>query len=181
MVDAEKRYSAIEKLVLSLIISARKLRPYFQAHTIVIVINLPLRQILYKLDMSERLLRWSLELREFDIISKPRSAVKDQAIADFIAEFVNDSGGDRIPGCPSKKTPTAEEEHVREIYVNSSSNSHGSGARIIIFDPGKMKLCYALQFGFKVEYEAIIAGLRMSKVLGAKKVHIKSNSQMVVS
>lgn len=64
--------------------------------------------------------------------------------------------------------------------MDGSSNSHGSGARIIIFDPGKMKLCYALQFGFKAEYEAIIARLRMSKVLGAKKVHIKSDSQLVV-
>lgn len=123
--------------------------------------------------MFGRLFRWSLELSEFDMISKPCSAVKAQAIADFSAEFANDSGGDGIPGCPSETTPTAEEEQVREIYVDGSSNSYGSGVRIIIFDPGKMKLCYALQFGFKAEYEAIIAGLRMSKVLGAKKVHQK--------
>ena len=49
-----------------------------------------------------------------------------------------------------------------------------------------MKICYALQFGFKAsnneaEYEAIIAGLRMSKALGAKKVHIKSDFQLMVS
>ena len=76
MVDAEKRYSATEKLILALIISARKLRSHFQAYTIAVVTNLPLRQILQKLDMSRRLLRWSLELSEFDIIFKPRSAIK---------------------------------------------------------------------------------------------------------
>ena len=91
--------------------------------------------------MSGRLLRWSLELSEFDIISKLRSTVKAQAIADFITEFANDFGGDGIPGCPSETTLAVEEEHVREIYVDGSSNSYGSGARIIIFDPGKMKLC----------------------------------------
>ena len=69
--------------------------------------------------------------------------------------------------------------------MDSSSNSHGSGAGVIIIDPNKVKLCYALQFEFKAsnnkaEYEAIIAGLKMSKALGAKMVHIKSNSQLVV-
>ena len=57
---------------------------------------------------------------------------------------------------------------------------------VIIIDPNKVKICYALQFGFKAshneaEYEAIIAGLRMSKALRAKRVHIKSDSQLVVS
>ena len=45
--------------------------------------------------MSGSLLRWSLELSEFEIIFKPHSAIKAQAIADFIAEFTNDSGGTR--------------------------------------------------------------------------------------
>ena len=70
--------------------------------------------------------------------------------------------------------------------MDDSSNSHGSGAGVIIIDPNKVKICYALQFGFKAsnneaEYEAIIAGLRMSKALGAKRVHVKSDSQLVVS
>lgn len=42
------------------------------------------------------------------------------------------------------------------------------------------------EFGFKAlnneaEYEFIIVGLRMSKALGAKRDHIKSDSQLVVS
>ena len=57
MVDAEKGYPATKKLVLALIISARKLWLYFQAHSIAVVTNLPLRKILQKLDISERLLR----------------------------------------------------------------------------------------------------------------------------
>ena len=74
--------------------------------------------------MSGRLLRWSLELSEFDIIFKPCSAIKAQAIADFIAEFANDSGGEEIPGYPGETTSAIEEEHVWEIYVDGSSNSH---------------------------------------------------------
>lgn len=47
-------------------------------------------------------------------------------------------------------------------------------------------ICYALQFRFKASnneaaYEAIIVGLKISKALGAKKVHIKSDSKLAVS
>ncbi|XP_024046513.1 uncharacterized protein LOC112100880 [Citrus clementina] len=186
MVDAEKRYPTSDKIVLALVVAVKKLRPYFQAHTIAVVANLPLRQILQKLDMSVRLLRWSFELSEFDINFKPRSTIKAQAIADFIAEFANDSYGEGNLRYLSD-TPFADEGgYVWEIYVDNSSNSHGSGAGIIIIDSNKVKICYVLQFGFKAsnneaEYEAIIAELRMSKALRTKIVHIKSDSQLVVS
>ena len=37
--------------------------------------------------MSERLTKWAIELGEFDIKFMPRTAIKGQAIADFMAEF----------------------------------------------------------------------------------------------
>ena len=40
--DAETRYSNIEKLALALVMSARKLRPYFQAHSIIVLTNHPI-------------------------------------------------------------------------------------------------------------------------------------------
>ncbi|KAM1720355.1 hypothetical protein ACFX12_022039 [Malus domestica] len=50
--DAETRYSNIEKLALALVMSARKLRPYFQAHSIIMLTNHHLRQILQSPDTS---------------------------------------------------------------------------------------------------------------------------------
>ncbi|KAM2262967.1 hypothetical protein ACFXTI_044344 [Malus domestica] len=44
--DAETRYSNIKKLALALVMSARKLRPYFQAHSIIVLTNHHLRHIL---------------------------------------------------------------------------------------------------------------------------------------
>ncbi|KAM1255885.1 hypothetical protein ACFX2G_030672 [Malus domestica] len=44
--DAETRYSNIEKLALALVMSARKLHPYFQAYFIIMLTNHPLRHIL---------------------------------------------------------------------------------------------------------------------------------------
>ncbi|KAK3008933.1 hypothetical protein RJ639_014865 [Escallonia herrerae] len=40
--DVETRYPRIEKVALALVISARKLRPYFQSHTVVVLTDQPL-------------------------------------------------------------------------------------------------------------------------------------------
>ncbi|KAM1257939.1 hypothetical protein ACFX2J_037436 [Malus domestica] len=55
--DAETRYSNIEKLALALVMSARKLRPYFQAHSIIVLTNHHIRQILQSLDTSGRMIK----------------------------------------------------------------------------------------------------------------------------
>ncbi|KAL5548054.1 hypothetical protein UlMin_003285 [Ulmus minor] len=85
--DAEMRYPEIEKLALALMVAAQKLRPYFQAHTIIVPTKFPLKQVFQKPDASGRLAKWSIELGKFDIQFKPRTAIKGQALADFIVEF----------------------------------------------------------------------------------------------
>ncbi|XP_071918790.1 uncharacterized protein [Coffea arabica] len=83
---SEARYTPAEKLVLALVHAARKLRPYFQAHSIVVMIDQPLRQILTKPEVSSRMTKWAVELAEHDIGYQPRTAIKTQALADFLAE-----------------------------------------------------------------------------------------------
>ena len=79
----------MEKLVLALVITVRRLRPYFQAHTIEIPIEHPMKQILHKPETSGRLVKWAMELSEFDIRYEPRTAIKGQVLADFIMEFTS--------------------------------------------------------------------------------------------
>ena len=40
---AEERYPPMEKLAFALVTTARKLKPYFQAHTVVVLTDRPLR------------------------------------------------------------------------------------------------------------------------------------------
>ncbi|XP_077215791.1 uncharacterized protein LOC143850422 [Tasmannia lanceolata] len=76
--DAEIRYQRIEKLAYALVVAARKLRPYFQAHTIKVLTDQPLRQILHRPDTSGRLVKWAVELSEFDIrFGIPRVLITD--------------------------------------------------------------------------------------------------------
>ncbi|KAI5345569.1 hypothetical protein L3X38_013446 [Prunus dulcis] len=84
---AELRYPPLEQLALALVVSARRLRPYFQAHGIKVLTNQPLRQVLQKPEISGRLIKWAIELGEFDIQFVPRPAEKGQAVADFISEL----------------------------------------------------------------------------------------------
>jgi hypothetical protein len=53
---AEERYPPMEKLAFALVTAARKLRPYFQAHTIVLLANHPLRKAMNKPDAAGRLI-----------------------------------------------------------------------------------------------------------------------------
>ena len=75
----------MEKPILALVTAARKLRPYFQAHTIEVPTEYPMMQVLHKPETSRRLMKWALELSEFDIRYKPKRAIK--GLADFFMEF----------------------------------------------------------------------------------------------
>ena len=54
---AEERYPRMEKLILALVTAARKLRPYFQAHTIEVPTEYPMKQVLHKPEVSGRLMK----------------------------------------------------------------------------------------------------------------------------
>ena len=45
---AEERYPKMEKLILALVTTSRKLRPYYQVHTIEVPIEYPMKQVLHK-------------------------------------------------------------------------------------------------------------------------------------
>ncbi|KAL5573490.1 hypothetical protein UlMin_023087 [Ulmus minor] len=158
---------------------ARKLRPYFQAHTVIIPTKFPLKQVFQKPEASGRLAKWSIELGEFDIQFKPRTAIKGQALADFIAEFTY------TPEMLEKLT-TQTQNSQWKLYVDGSSTETSSGAGIILVSPDGVKLSCAVRFKFKAtnnqaEYEALLSGLRLAKKVSARHLTIYSDSQLVVS
>ena len=83
----EMRYQALKKAALTVVFSARRLRHYFQSFTVVVMTNLLIRKVLQKLDVAERMVRWAVELSEFDAQYEPRGSIKGQAYADFVVEL----------------------------------------------------------------------------------------------
>ena len=67
-----------------------------QAHTVIFPTKYPLKQALQKANASGRLSRWVVELAEFDIHYRPRTAIKGQVVADFLAEFIYDPQPDGL-------------------------------------------------------------------------------------
>ena len=82
----------MEKLAFALITAARKLKPYFQAHTIIVLTDQPLKRAMSSPEAAGRMALWAIELSEFDIQYRPRTAMKGQAVVDFVAEYTQLEG-----------------------------------------------------------------------------------------
>ena len=89
---AEERYPRMEKLAFVLVTAARKLKPYFQAYTIIVLTNQPLRRAMSNPEAAGRMALWAIELSEFDIQYRPQTVMKGQAVADFVAKYTQSEG-----------------------------------------------------------------------------------------
>ena len=77
----------MEKLAFALVTATRKLKPYFQAHTIIVLTDQPLKRAMSSPEAVGRMALWAIELSEFDIQYRLRTAIKGQVVADFIAKY----------------------------------------------------------------------------------------------
>ena len=166
----------MEKLAFALVTTARKLRPYFQAHTIVLLTNHPLRKAMNKPDAAGRLIQWSIELSELDIDYRPRTAIKAQALADFIAEFTS-----------KDDEPTEDVKHTSRwtMNIDGSSTKDSGGIGVVLKSPESDTIKQAVRLQYptttnEAEYEALLTGLKMAKTLGATELDMLSDSQLVV-
>ena len=124
---AEERYPRMEKLILALVIATRKLRPYFQAHTIEVPTEYPMKQVLHKPETSGRLMKWAIELSEFNIIYRPKTAIKEQVLANFVMEFTSAE--------PLKDAQTTTDLSTWKLSVDGASNTQRSEVGLILTSP----------------------------------------------
>ena len=75
-----------------------KLPHYFQSNTVVVLTQLPLRSLLRSADYTERIAKWGLILRAFDIKYMPRTSIKGQVLVDLVAEFAEPSLKEMVKG-----------------------------------------------------------------------------------
>jgi hypothetical protein len=75
------------KLAYALLITARKLSHYFQAHWIEVHTSPTLGEVLNNREATGKIAKWANELSKYDIIYKPWMAIKAQALSDFVAKW----------------------------------------------------------------------------------------------
>ncbi|RVW26184.1 hypothetical protein CK203_107515 [Vitis vinifera] len=138
LADVETRYSKMELTALALRSAAQKLRPYFQAHPVIVLTDQPLRSILHKPDLTGRMLQWAIELSEFGIEFQPRLSKKGQVMADFVLEYSRR---------PNQHHESSEQEWWT-LRVDGASRSSGSGVGLVLQSPTGEHLEQAIRLGF---------------------------------
>ena len=172
LTDAETKYSQLERAALALQTTSQKLHPYFQAHPVVVLTDLPLQGTIHKPYMSGRMAHWAMELSEYGIQYKPRLSKKEQVLADFIAEI-------RQPDtCPDKTGWLT-------LFVDGASRQTGARIGLQLTSPIGERIKQAVRLGFSAtnnesEYEAMIAGLELALVKGDDSLSVQNDSQLVV-
>jgi hypothetical protein len=76
LVGSKKYYSEMEKICYAIVMSARKLWHYFEAHRVRVLTNQPLNDIFGNRDCSSRIGKWAMELSEHVVDFEKRSAIK---------------------------------------------------------------------------------------------------------
>ena len=120
------------------------------------------------------MIQWAIELSQFDIKYHPRTAIKAQALANFITEFT----------IPDEEEATNKVEKWT-IKTDSSSVRKRGGVGVIIITPEGETLKYGIQLAFlatnnEADYEEVLTRLRVGKALKAKNLLLQSDSKLVV-
>jgi hypothetical protein len=129
--ESKARYQPVQKLLYAVLITSRKLRHYFQEYSISVVTDYPLGDILRNQDATGRISKLAVELGALNINFKPRTAIKSQALVDFVAEWREN----QLP------TPTERPEHW-VMYFDGSLKLEGAGAGVLLISPTSEQLKY---------------------------------------
>ncbi|XP_074314552.1 uncharacterized protein LOC141649771 [Silene latifolia] len=138
-----------------------------------------------KPELSGRMAKWSVHLSGYDLKFEPRTAMKSQALADFVSDFVSAKTRTRA----ERDILNLEEdkgEQVWELHVDGASNAKGGGVGLVLKSPQGDLIFQAVRCEFKAtnneaEYEALILGLKLALDLKIKHLQVCSDSKLIVN
>src|SRR6185437_14131034 len=107
----------------------------------------------------------------------PRSAIKSQVLVDFVTDWT--------PSAPSQNTPVIKV--IWQLECDGSYCKNGSGTSAILTAPSGTQLKYATRLDFPgctnnvAEYEGLLLSLCKARALGARRLSIKSDSELITN
>jgi ribonuclease HI len=179
LTGSKRFYCEMAKIFYAVIMSTRKLRYYFEAHTIRVLTSQPLNDIFRDRDNSGRISKWAMELSVHVVDFENRIAIKSQILADFVAQWTE----------PGSTVEEAVAESPWKVKCHGTWGAAGAGAASILTSPSRIKLRYVerLQFNKEidkctnniVEYEAILLGLRKLRAIRVQRCILRTDSNVV--
>ncbi|SPT18084.1 unnamed protein product [Triticum aestivum] len=171
---SKQNYPHYQKMCYSVHFAAKKLKPYFQEHPITVVCTAPLAEIIGSRDASGRVAKWAIDLAPYTIYYQPGTAIKSQALADFLVDWAE-----------TQYLPPAPDSTHWRMHFDGSKMRTSLGAGVVLTSLKGDKLRYVLQIHFAAsnnvaEYEALIHGLRLAKELGIRRILCYGDSDLVV-
>nr|GEV09100.1 hypothetical protein [Tanacetum cinerariifolium] len=113
---ANLNYPTLEKLILALVHAARRLRKYFQGHTIMVLTGTPIKQALTGSKKIGRVAKWAIKLGEHDIVFLKRD--ERETPADFLPEIPFDNSEKRV-----KEKKVSNLSNECKLYTDGASSS----------------------------------------------------------
>jgi hypothetical protein len=119
--DSKTQYFQIMKLAYAFLIMSRKLSHYFEAHQMEVHTSSTLGKILNNKETIGKIAKWAIELSMYDIVYKPRIAIKAHALSNFVAEWTE-----------VQSPPKERELEYWTINFDGSLQLQGAGAEILV-------------------------------------------------
>ncbi|XP_074323190.1 uncharacterized protein LOC141660126 [Apium graveolens] len=125
----------------------------------------------------------------FDLEYVPRIAIKGQALADFLLEFVSEVDEKALVMLHPPHVEESLEEFPHPwwiLHVDGAVNNGGAGASIVLVSPEGHHLMSAIHFKFyatnnDAEYEVLVNGLKIALEMGVRNLIARSDSKLVVN
>jgi hypothetical protein len=167
----------LDKIAYAMVMATRKLRHYFKAHKVTVLTDHHLNDFFINKEASSRITEWVTELSKHIIDFGKRSAIKSQAMVDFMVDWTS----------PGNNTRDVELVPVWEIRCDGGHK--GAGIAAIITSPVGVKLRYAAWLDYAdpsarctnntIEYKALLLGLRKVRALGASNFLVQCDAEVV--
>jgi len=135
-----------------------------------VVSSFPLGEIIRSREATARIAKWSVELMSETLTYAPYKAIKSQALADFVTEWMD-----------SQLPPAQVQVELWTMYFDGSLMKTGAGAGLLLISPLGVHMRYVIRIHFAAsnniaEYEALVNGLKIAIKLGVRRLDVRGDS-----